>query len=139
MVNYTEFYRNHVRNIKVHGQQAKGLCPFHEDKNPSFSFNIEDGKWKCFAGCGEGGYKTFQGKIRGEDRPMQPPPTPKVQKNGSNIPKKYQDIINQAATYVKNHTKKAIGDMPWSEELVLKLFIGYDPNNERYIFPYKTQ
>ena len=137
MVNYTDFYRNHVKNIKVHGQQAKGLCPFHEDKNPSFSFNVEDGKWKCFAGCGEGGYKTFQSKVRGENTTMKPPPTPKVQKNGSNIPIKYQKIINEAATYVKNNTKEAIGDMPWSEELVRKLFIGYDPDNERYIFPIK--
>ena len=122
MVNYTEFYRNHVRNIKVHGQQAKGLCPFHEDKNPSFSFNIEDGKWKCFAGCGEGGYKTFQGKIRGEHRPMQPPPMPKVEKNGSNIPMKYQKIINEAVTYAKNTPKKlavtCLGVKSWSENYI---------------------
>ena len=117
MVNYTDFYRNHVKNIKVHGQQAKGLCPFHEDKNPSFSFNVEDGKWKCFAGCGEGGFKTFQSMIRGDNRPMKPPPMPKVQKNGSNIPIKYQKIINEAVTYAKNNTKEAIGDMPWNEEL----------------------
>ncbi len=30
------------------------LCPFHEDKNPSFAFNRTSGKWCCFAGCGKG-------------------------------------------------------------------------------------
>lgn len=30
------------------------LCPFHEDKNPSFAFNRSSGKWCCFAGCGKG-------------------------------------------------------------------------------------
>lgn len=29
-------------------------CPFHNDKNPSFSFNAENGLWQCF-GCGEKG------------------------------------------------------------------------------------
>ena len=28
-------------------------CPLHEDKNPSFSFNLNGG-WNCFAGCGKG-------------------------------------------------------------------------------------
>jgi len=31
-----------------------GLCPFHEDTNPSFSVNAEDSYFHCF-GCGEGG------------------------------------------------------------------------------------
>jgi 5S rRNA maturation endonuclease (ribonuclease M5) len=30
------------------------LCPFHEDKNPSFAFNRNSGRWCCFAGCGKG-------------------------------------------------------------------------------------
>lgn len=30
------------------------LCPFHEDKDPSFAFNRNSGQWCCFAGCGKG-------------------------------------------------------------------------------------
>jgi len=30
------------------------LCPFHEDKNPSFAFEKAMGHWKCQAGCGAG-------------------------------------------------------------------------------------
>jgi len=33
---------------------VSALCPFHEDHNPSFSFNRATGHWRCFAGCGEG-------------------------------------------------------------------------------------
>lgn len=35
--------------------EKKARCPFHDDKNPSFSVNLADGAWKCWAGCGSGG------------------------------------------------------------------------------------
>ena len=36
------------------GQNAKGLCPFHNEKTPSFFVNSSKQLFKCF-GCGEGG------------------------------------------------------------------------------------
>jgi hypothetical protein len=30
------------------------ICPFHDDRHPSFSFNVDEDRWKCFAGCGGG-------------------------------------------------------------------------------------
>lgn len=34
--------------------QGRGHCPFHDDKNPSFSVNDEENYWYCFA-CKKGG------------------------------------------------------------------------------------
>ena len=34
--------------------EAWAHCPFHHDKTPSFSVNMESGIWHCF-GCGESG------------------------------------------------------------------------------------
>ncbi|MCL4314025.1 MAG: DNA primase [Actinobacteria bacterium] len=40
--------------LKRSGRRWVGLCPFHEEKTPSFSVNAEDGLYYCF-GCGAGG------------------------------------------------------------------------------------
>lgn len=36
------------------GMNRKGLCPFHEEKTPSFTVNPKENLWNCF-GCGAGG------------------------------------------------------------------------------------
>jgi DNA primase len=43
----------HVR-LKKAGRAMKGLCPFHQEKTPSFHVNPDRQIYKCF-GCGEGG------------------------------------------------------------------------------------
>ncbi|MHC5030185.1 MAG: DNA primase [Planctomycetota bacterium] len=40
--------------LKRSGSSFKGLCPFHEEKTPSFTVFPNSGRYKCF-GCGEGG------------------------------------------------------------------------------------
>ena len=41
--------------LKVSGAGTyMGLCPFHDEKTPSFSIRPELGIWHCF-GCGAGG------------------------------------------------------------------------------------
>jgi DNA primase len=44
---------DYVRLRKA-GGTYKGLCPFHEEKTPSFTVSPARGTYKCF-GCGEGG------------------------------------------------------------------------------------
>lgn len=40
--------------LKKRGRNYLGLCPFHNEKTPSFNVNAEGGFFKCF-GCGKGG------------------------------------------------------------------------------------
>lgn len=40
--------------LRVSGKRAKGLCPFHKEKTPSFSIDIEENLFYCF-GCHKGG------------------------------------------------------------------------------------
>jgi len=38
------------------GARMQGCCPFHVDRSPSFSVNLQYGTYRCFsAGCGESG------------------------------------------------------------------------------------
>src|SRR5271169_5504119 len=48
-----EIIGSHVR-LRRAGRNFVGLCPFHEEKTPSFSVNLERGFFHCF-GCGAGG------------------------------------------------------------------------------------
>jgi hypothetical protein len=38
---------------------ALGLCPFHQDRVPSFGVNVVGNFWHCFAGCGGGDIISF--------------------------------------------------------------------------------
>ena len=40
--------------LKKRGRNFFGLCPFHDEKTPSFSINMDKQIYKCF-GCGKGG------------------------------------------------------------------------------------
>ena len=51
----------------AHTAEVKVRCPFHDDKNPSMSVNMEKGVWKCHAGCGGGGLLEFEVKLSGCD------------------------------------------------------------------------
>lgn len=42
-------------DLKKRGTNLIGLCPFHNEKTPSFNVSISKGIYKCF-GCGEGGH-----------------------------------------------------------------------------------
>jgi DNA primase len=52
-VNLVEVVRQHVM-LRKQGREHIGLCPFHEEKTPSFSVNEQKQSWYCF-GCQRGG------------------------------------------------------------------------------------
>lgn len=55
-----EFIRQYV-DLSPSG---RGLCPFHDDHHESFSVNLENNYWNCFAGCGGGSIIDFWMKLQ---------------------------------------------------------------------------
>ncbi len=53
-LNIVEVVREYIPQLKQAGSNWKGLCPFHNEKTPSFMVSEEKQFWHCF-GCGEGG------------------------------------------------------------------------------------
>lgn len=49
-----EVIGEHLHLRKAGGASLKGLCPFHEEKTPSFTVSPPRGLWYCF-GCQQGG------------------------------------------------------------------------------------
>lgn len=49
-----EVVREYVGLKNAGGGSLKGLCPFHDERSPSFNVSPARGMWYCF-GCGEGG------------------------------------------------------------------------------------
>ena len=54
-------YKNDIESVlspyvalKRRGSNLVGLCPFHNEKTPSFTVYPENGSYYCF-GCGQGG------------------------------------------------------------------------------------
>lgn len=49
-----DIVREYVTLKPAGGGSMKGLCPFHDERSPSFHVTPSRGMWYCF-GCGEGG------------------------------------------------------------------------------------
>ena len=52
-----------IQKIKYRGTQGLGLCPFHDDHNPSLSWQLDTGLWTCFSGCGSGNTYQFAERL----------------------------------------------------------------------------
>ena len=53
-VNIADVVSRVVTLRKAGGTRLKGLCPFHNEKTPSFHVDSDKGFYKCF-GCGKAG------------------------------------------------------------------------------------
>jgi hypothetical protein len=65
---FHSFYSKYLPKIKAAGgNEYQALCPFHDDTDPSFNFNNQNGAYYCH-GCGKkGGFFHFYAKINGHD------------------------------------------------------------------------
>lgn len=97
--------------------QGSGLCPFHEDSTPSFSFKADTGLWQCH-GCKESGNAHQFAKKLGVDLPDESTSIPKeiasyTYKDENGIPliqvRKYIPKTFRAFKFQQNQWVSGIG------------------------------
>lgn len=67
LVDYKNEYSQCIKKAKIIGDQLIGLCPFHDDRNNSFSVNLKTGQWYCFSEDIGGNFVKFYADINGVD------------------------------------------------------------------------
>lgn len=50
-----EYYREFINSDVNLASSPKQCCPFHDEKTPSFSYNVNTDRWFCFGRCHCGG------------------------------------------------------------------------------------
>ena len=93
IVDYRAEYEAVIKKSRVTGDNLTGLCPFHDDKNNSFSVDLKTGQWKCFAEDDGGNFVSFYARLHNVDTKtayheilakyhIEPSPTQKGKKTG---------------------------------------------------------
>ena len=133
MVDYEELYRPYIKRFKLtQNKQAIGLCPFHDESNPSFSMNLETGLYLCHS-CGDKG-----NAYQFAEAMNHPNPKDWIDKEGrqSFKPKESKehlkvDLGSKAKSYQKNLPHDWIDDNPQARGML----VGKDEQG-RITYPY---
>lgn len=129
------------------GREATGLCPFHNEKTPSFTVNDEKGFYHCF-GCGaHGDIISFTMQIEGLSFPeaieklagfagLMVPRDIKENKEEVNKVVSLQQVMEKACNWFENQLRKPDGDKGlkylrsrgFSETTISKFRLGFAPD-----------
>lgn len=150
-MNFSELYESHIKGIKGNGSQFVGLCPFHDDRQHSFSFNSESGLSYCHAGCGSFNAAQFAERIGINPQPYRngtfqsskttPKSVPKKEKDGDvgEIRDKYLDESDRKRTFsyhkhlLTNFDELTKG-LNWNKGVVSSTYTGFDKDTHRFTF-----
>ena len=147
---------NYVR-LKKNGSNHMGLCPFHNEKSPSFSVSRSKQMYHCF-GCGVGGnvftfimeYENYSFvealKLLAEKAGVSLPEaefTPE-QKKQMNTKQQLLDIYKKAAIFYYSQlfgqsgagALKYLKERQLSEELIKKFGLGYSDISGKNLYKY---
>lgn len=153
-----EFYNKHLDMSKstLSGDELRVSCPYHDDKDPSFSVNLATGMYKCFvADCKlfDGGNVTkFLAII--EDIPMNDAaqrilddtkeevaaPSEEVKTKPTKEFPFTQEHINQRQLALENDSnlrEDLIEKTKWTVETIKRFEIGFDRASQRFWIPIK--
>ncbi len=154
-----ELFRRHIKQIKRHeNNHAIGLCPFHNDRNPSFSVDLTTGKWKCHStSCGKsGGLLAFSREV-GERLPDEIyrefideiglKPKSRIVHRGDKEESTWNedgDILERVERYRKRLYEDDELLEYWkrrgiSPETLSTLFVGYDDKSKAYTIPHLAE
>lgn len=151
-VNIVDVISQYV-SLEKKGKDYIGLCPFHQEKTPSFTVNEEKQFFKCF-GCGKGGnvfkflmYKdnlTFPESVEQVanfahipmpssygQTPVQMSPLLKIHQDATSF---YHHVL--LTTQAGERGMKYARERELSEELLDHFQIGYAPNSENVLLTY---
>ena len=136
-IRYKRLYNGYLDGVKqVSANQYKAKCPFHSDKNPSFTFNDTDGLYFCFAGCGGGNAYQFAERV-GEPDPAQYingatfKESPKIEPVTKDLSKEVQPLV---ANLLK---KPDLIPECWNEKNVEEHGVGYQ--NGSFVFSHHNK
>ena len=130
--NYQELY-SCLDKVKCSGgDEYIALCPFHTDKKPSFSFNIDKGVFYCHS-CDKGGTAYDFAKYKGVMNPHQYIKDDNPNKTGLNTGYKTQmkqttniDLDSKTSDYKINllKNKDKFPNLVWDIEMIDELGVG---------------
>lgn len=144
-MNYLELFESNVKGLKKSANgQVIGYCPFHDDRNISWSGNIGNGLWKCHAGCGGGNAYQFAEKLGIDPRPyiitnnISKKKSKQLQK-AKDKPISIADLTEKANNYHK-YLIEYYEELPipkvWSKKLVVELGVGWDYKFKCFTYPH---
>ena len=134
------FYNNFVTIVENTNEQVYALCPFHREKVPSFTINVNTHQWYCH-GCGEGGgYVSFLMKFLDTDKQTAMNIVNDWQ-SGKPFPFPKDLTVEEAHKCLKQNQFALSLIHSWgvSDKLIDKLKIGFSNAEKRFYFPIKTK
>jgi len=145
---YSVLYEGVAKQKPASDGWISGRCPFHDDKEPSFGFNRNTGRWCCFAGCGKGGPIDFLMHSSGfefkdalvalGDRLGVERPYPKK----SERPQIGDDLVTKWAEYLQHETaalRWLRDERGLTDSTITQYEIGWEPKRQRYTIPVRDE
>jgi 5S rRNA maturation endonuclease (ribonuclease M5) len=134
------FYSNFVTIVETSSTQVYALCPFHKEKVPSFTINVDTHQWYCH-GCGEGGgYVSFLQKFLDINKNSAMKIVNEWQE-GKPLPFPDLSLVEEANNCLKNNqfALQLIHGWGVSDKVIEKYKIGYSNAEKRFYFPVYTK
>ncbi len=134
--------------LQKKGREHSGLCPFHNEKTPSFTVNEDKGFYHCF-GCGEHGsvfdfvmkvenlsFPEAVERLAGEAGMEMPVDTPEDRERAKRAATHY-DVLEKACAYYEKQLRLPAGRTALSylqnrgvtEDAIRNFRLGYAPDN----------